>query len=62
LVRTTGELVRASGLHLQHAVLLGARSDDISSGFTTSSEWDITETASTTRPEPEAASARSRVQ
>jgi capsular polysaccharide biosynthesis protein len=60
LVRTTGELVRVAGLHLQHAVLLRARSGDITSGFTTSSEQDGAET--TTRLEPDAGSGRSYVQ
>ncbi len=59
LVRTTGELVRVAGLHLQHAVLLGARGDDISSGFTTSSEQDGVTTPSTTSAEPDPASGRS---
>jgi capsular polysaccharide biosynthesis protein len=61
LVRTTGELVRVAGLHLEHAVLLRARSDDITSGFTTLSEQDRAET-STTQPEPDAGSGRSQVQ
>jgi len=61
LVRTTGELVRAAGLHLQHAVLLGTRDDDISSGFTPLPEQDAVETSPTTRPEPDAAAGGSRV-
>ncbi len=59
LVRTTGELVRVAGLHLQHAVLLGARGDDISSGFTTLSEQDGVTTPSTTSTESDPASGRS---
>jgi len=62
LVRTTGELVRVAGLHLQHAVLLRARGDDITSGFVTLSEHDRAEVSPTMRPEPEADSGRSYVQ
>jgi hypothetical protein len=62
LVRTTGELVGVAGLHLQHAVLLKARSDDITSGFVTLSEQETDEAAPTNRPEPDAGSGRSRVQ
>jgi hypothetical protein len=62
LVRTTGDLVRVAGLHLQHAVLLGARRDDISSGFATLFEQDLAETSPTSRPEPDVASGRSHVQ
>ena len=62
LVRTTGELVRAAGLHLQHAVLLKARSDDITSGFAPLSEQEGAVTSPSTRPEADAGSGRSRVQ
>ncbi len=59
LVRTAGELVRVAGLHLQHAVLLEARVDDISSGFTTLAEQDGVTTPSTTSTESDPASGRS---
>jgi hypothetical protein len=61
LVRTTGELVRAAGLHLQHAVLLEARGDDISSGVMTVSEQSDAGATPTTRPGPDAAAGGSRV-
>jgi len=62
LVRTTGELVRVAGLQLQHAVLLRARSDDITSGYSSPSEQDDAETSPSTRPEPDTGSGRSQVQ
>jgi capsular polysaccharide biosynthesis protein len=62
LVRTTGELVRVAGLHLQHAVMLGGRGDDITSGFVTLSQQDTAEASPTSRPEPDSGSGRSQVQ
>jgi capsular polysaccharide biosynthesis protein len=62
LVRTTGELVRVAGLHLQHAVLLKARGDDITSGFVTLSEQEAAEASPRSGEEPDAGSGRSHVQ
>jgi len=58
LVRTAGELVRVAGLELEHAVLLRAPRDDISSGYMVLSEPGLAATTAT-RPEPDAGAGRS---
>lgn len=45
LVRTSGDLIRSSGLRLHHAVLLGAVRDDVSSGIAAPASEKDTEAA-----------------
>jgi len=52
LVRTTGDLIRTAGLHLQGAVLLGVARDDVSSGRAAPAHRDDGGSAGTgTRPD-----------